>query len=64
MAAPVSGIFWLHFYGVGGSGDASSIFIYNLWLEPINKANSNKEGDANIRSNTGLMKRSHENKFH
>ena len=31
MAAPVSGIFWLHFCPKWGSGDTSSIFIYTLW---------------------------------
>lgn len=31
MAAAITRIFWLHFYRVGESGDASSIFIYSLW---------------------------------
>ncbi len=33
MAAPVSGIFWLHFCRVGGSGDVLSIFIYSLFCK-------------------------------
>ena len=35
MAAPVSGIFWLPFCTVGGSGDTSSIFIYSLWFKHL-----------------------------
>lgn len=30
MAALVSGIFWLRFWIVGGSRDASSIFVHSL----------------------------------
>ena len=33
MAAPISGIFWLHFCTVRGSGGASSIFKYDLSLK-------------------------------
>ena len=31
MAVFVAGMFWLHFWIVGGSGHMSSIFIYSLW---------------------------------
>lgn len=34
MAAAVSGIFWLQFCSVGGSGDASFIFIYSHCAHP------------------------------
>ena len=33
MAAPISGIFWLHFCTVGGSGGRSSIFLCSLWFK-------------------------------
>ena len=35
MAAFVSGMFWLLYWIVGGSGDVSSIFIYSLWYTSI-----------------------------